>query len=78
MSPTSDFNTYNRYEVTRPLPVREGTVAPWFDQPGGGIQFQLEPDFVSQIGSQLMPREDLIDGLRRLGYLERLSVTSIP
>jgi hypothetical protein len=31
---------YYRYEVVRPLPVLAGKAAPWFDQPGGGIQFK--------------------------------------
>ncbi len=30
-----------QYEVLRPLPVREGAAAPWFGQPGGGIQYEL-------------------------------------
>lgn len=25
----------------KPLPVKSGTTAPWFDQPGGGTQFKL-------------------------------------
>ena len=30
---------YYRYEVLKPLPVKAGTAAPWFDQPGGGVQY---------------------------------------
>lgn len=32
---------YHRYRVVRPLPsdVVEGTAAPWFEQPGGGMQY---------------------------------------
>ena len=33
---------YYRYEVVRPLRVRSGRIAPWFDQPGGGIQYKTE------------------------------------
>lgn len=72
MSPSSDFSTYNRYEVQTPIPVREGTIASWFDQPGGGIQYQLDPGFVDMIRSQLDIGEELIDGMIRLGYLKRL------
>jgi hypothetical protein len=31
---------YYRYEVVRPLRVQAGKAAPWFDQPGGGIQYK--------------------------------------
>jgi len=33
----------NNYLVTKPLPVEQATIAPWFDQPGGGIQYKLSP-----------------------------------
>jgi hypothetical protein len=40
--PPGSINTpYNSYEVIKPFDVQSGTVAPWFDQPGGGIQYQL-------------------------------------
>jgi hypothetical protein len=32
---------YHRYEVLRPIEVWEGTATPWFNQPGGGIQYEL-------------------------------------
>jgi len=31
---------YYRYEVVKPLRVQAGNAAPWFDQPGGGIQYK--------------------------------------
>jgi hypothetical protein len=31
---------YYRYEVVRPLRVASGKAAPWFDQPGGGMQYK--------------------------------------
>jgi hypothetical protein len=31
---------YYRYEVVRPVRVQAGKAAPWFDQPGGGIQYK--------------------------------------
>ena len=31
---------YFRYEVARPLRVAAGQAAPWFDQPGGGMQYK--------------------------------------
>ena len=74
MSPTSPFHLYNRYQVLRPLPVRQGLATPWFNQPGMGMQFQLDPDFVTRIQAQLLDGEFLLDGLNRLGYLEILPI----
>ena len=41
LAPGSANAPYNSYEVIKPFDVQSGTVAPWFDQPGGGIQYQL-------------------------------------
>lgn len=43
----------------------------WFYQSGGGVQYQTDPDFVKIIKSKLRPNEDFIDGLVRMGYLDR-------
>ncbi|HHZ06204.1 MAG TPA: glycohydrolase toxin TNT-related protein [Clostridiales bacterium] len=76
MAPTSDFSTYNQYVVKKELPVRRGVIAPWFDEPGLGVQFMLDPTFVTDIKSQLRTDEALIDGLVRLGYLYRIGIDS--
>jgi hypothetical protein len=31
----------NKYKVTKPIEVDAGPAAPWFGQPGGGLQFEL-------------------------------------
>ena len=73
MSPNSNFDAYNKYEVVRPFPVREGEIAPWFDQPGGGIQYKLDPNFERFIRSQSIESdEQLIDIMIRLKYLKRV------
>ncbi|QUI25087.1 glycohydrolase toxin TNT-related protein [Vallitalea pronyensis] len=71
MAPNSDFSRYNIYEVNGDIPVRKGTIASWFDQPGGGIQYQIDPVFVESIKSKLNPGERFIEGLIRLRYLVR-------
>ena len=35
---------YTVYEVNKPLPVTESRAAPWFNQPGGGPQYELPVD----------------------------------
>ncbi|MEG0416684.1 MAG: TNT domain-containing protein, partial [Erysipelothrix sp.] len=73
MAPGSNFDAYNQYEILKEIPVREGIIAPWFNQPGGGIQYMLDPDFVKTIksipGNSEIP---FIDILIDLGYLKRL------
>lgn len=71
MAPNSDFSKYNKYVVAREMPVRKGKIAPWFDQPGGGIQYQIDPGFVETIRAKLKLGETFIDGLVRMGYLKR-------
>ena len=33
---------YYRYEVLKPLLVKAGMITPWFDQPGGGVQYKSD------------------------------------
>lgn len=37
---------YHLYEVAKPFWVWQGGIAPWFEQPGGGRQIKLDPDFL--------------------------------
>ena len=71
MAPSSDFSKYNVYKIIKDIPVRKGKIAPCFDQPGGGTQFQVDLVFVDSIKSQLKDDENFIDGLKRLGYIVR-------
>lgn len=55
--PGTQETGYNIYEVVKPIEVNAGTAAPWFEQPGGGVQYQTP-----------MSIESLIDG----GFLRRI------
>jgi len=57
LPPGSDTRPYNVYEVLKPIDVQSGEIAPWFDQSGGGIQYQFT---------------QTIEELIQLGYLGRL------
>lgn len=37
---------YHLYRVSRPFTVWQGSIAPWFEQPGGGQQILLDPLFL--------------------------------
>jgi hypothetical protein len=41
LPPNSENSPYNSYEVIKPFDVASGITSPWFDQPGGGTQYQL-------------------------------------
>ncbi|KJZ80050.1 hypothetical protein HIM_00764 [Hirsutella minnesotensis 3608] len=53
------FNYYV-YRVAKPFEVAAGPIAPWFEQPGGGVQFKLSKSVGDYIKS---------------GYLERVAAS---
>ncbi|MFF5790396.1 TNT domain-containing protein [Streptomyces sp. NPDC012693] len=59
---------YHLYEVTRSFVVWEGSIAPWFEQPGGGRQIKLDPAFLDPGEGQRLNVKWLIDH----GYLARV------
>jgi hypothetical protein len=56
--PKFPFN-YHAYRVTKPLSVEAGTIAPWFGQEGGGIQYKTA---------------QTVYQLKELGFLEEFAV----
>ena len=48
VAPGTDQKPYSVFEVQSPLEVQSSEVAPWFDQPGGGIQYKL-PESVDDL-----------------------------
>ncbi|MBZ5739800.1 TNT domain-containing protein [Nocardioides mangrovi] len=44
--PSSIGRDYHEFEVLKPLPgsVKQGEIAPWFEQPGGGTQYLFDHD----------------------------------
>ncbi|MEU8520028.1 TNT domain-containing protein [Streptomyces sp. NBC_01216] len=59
---------YHLYEVTRSFTVWEGSIAPWFEQPGGGRQIKLDPLFLDPGEGQRLNVKWLLDH----GYLVRV------
>ena len=41
LAPETFLKPYNVYVVTKPIEVQAGRIAPWFDEPGLGIQYEL-------------------------------------
>jgi predicted ribonuclease toxin of YeeF-YezG toxin-antitoxin module len=38
-APGTDTKPYSVFELVEPIKVKEGETAPWFDEPGGGLQY---------------------------------------
>ena len=73
IDPEPLLKTYNKYLVTGDIPMKKGEIAPWFGTSGGGIQYQIQDDFYTQMMSYANEGEGIIDVLKRLGYLEVVS-----
>ncbi|MCI0383821.1 TNT domain-containing protein [Streptomyces sp. CNQ085] len=56
---------YHHYTVKRSFPVWQGSVAPWFEQPGGGQQIKLDPALHDPGEGRLLNVKWLLDN----GYL---------
>lgn len=75
MSPLSDFDTYTTYEILKPLPMQSGEIAPWFNQPGGGIQYTFDPKFITDTFNPSLQiingkQETIIEWLLRNRYIK--------
>jgi hypothetical protein len=47
---------YSVYRVTAPLPVRIGSAAPWFDEPGGAMQVQTDATAAELVADGVLRR----------------------
>lgn len=63
LAPHSSRAAYHRYEVQRPFRIKQGEIAPWFDEPGGGTQLLG----IDKNGKEMSVR-DLLDK----GYLKEV------
>ncbi|MGQ0623606.1 MAG: TNT domain-containing protein [Sporichthyaceae bacterium] len=60
LPPSSVGSDYTQWRVLKPLPdsILEGDVAPWFEQPGGGVQYKFDHE---------------LTWYEKNGYLERIT-----
>jgi predicted ribonuclease toxin of YeeF-YezG toxin-antitoxin module len=47
-APGTDTKPYSVFEVIEPIGVQAGKISPWFDEPGGGVQYIL-PDSIEEL-----------------------------
>ncbi len=59
---------YHEYQVIKTFTVDAGPIAPWFGQPGHGLQFQLDPTLIPGAPSTIN-----VGWLVSNGYMERLN-----
>ncbi|RUT46774.1 DUF4237 domain-containing protein [Paenibacillus anaericanus] len=65
LAPHSDYADYYVYKIVQDFEVEGGIIAPWFDRPGGGLQYiKYKPD------GDKYSLEELVD----LGYLIKVPV----
>ncbi|KAK4188465.1 hypothetical protein QBC35DRAFT_496403 [Podospora australis] len=55
--PQAHFN-YHLYRVLKPLTVTSGPIAPWFGQPGNGVQYHLPQSVGALVVAEILERED--------------------
>lgn len=48
LAPGTDLKPYSVFEVLKPMKVKAGEIAPWFNETGGGIQYVL-PDIIDEL-----------------------------
>lgn len=41
LAPGTELKPYKVFEVVKPVSGQGSVISPWFDQPGGGLQFKL-------------------------------------
>lgn len=61
---------YHVYRVTRPLLVRAGPIAPWFGQPGQGVQYETAENVTTLVALDFLKRVDPKELLREEGNVE--------
>ena len=48
LAPGTELKPYSVFEVLKPIEVKAGEIAPWFNQSGGGIQYVM-PDIIDEV-----------------------------
>ena len=50
---------YPVYRVLQPLAVLAGPIAPWFQQPGGGVQYMTYNNILTLVNEGYLSREEI-------------------
>ncbi|RFB15389.1 DUF4237 domain-containing protein [Bacillus sp. HNG] len=56
LAPETFLKPYNVYVVTKPVNVQSGKIAPWFDEPGHGIQYEFDQSVKKLIEQGMLRR----------------------
>lgn len=56
LAPRTESKPYNIYEVVKPVDVQGGKIASWFDQPGGGIQYEFSQSISKLLESGIIKK----------------------
>jgi len=56
LAPGTETKPYNVYEVVKPVEALSGKIAPWFDKPGGGIQYEFSQSIKEMLEAGILKR----------------------
>lgn len=56
LAPGTEQSPYSVYEIVKPIEVKSGEIAPWFEEPGGGIQYLLPDNIKNLLESGMIRR----------------------
>ncbi|SHJ41911.1 Protein of unknown function [Clostridium amylolyticum] len=70
LAPHCEKLDYHKYKVILPLDVESGIIAPWFDQPGGGIQYFTSNQVLDFRSGNMV--EATVENLLDIGYIIEL------
>ncbi len=54
---TTDVRQFHKFRVRKNMPAEEAIIAPWFGQPGGGIQYKISSEIFAEFDEYLQEIE---------------------
>lgn len=56
VAPGTNLRPHSIFQVMVPINVKEGKIAPWFDEPGGGIQYKMPKSIKDLLKDNVLKR----------------------
>nr|WP_175476132.1 TNT domain-containing protein [Evansella caseinilytica] len=69
LPPHMSEQPYTKYRVVKDFDVKSGKIAPWFDEVGGGIQFNSQIKILDKYGDAY---DATVENLVKLGYIKKI------
>ena len=59
LAPGTEAKPYNVYEVKEAIEVQAGPIKPWFDEIGGGLQWEFDKSVADLLDAGILTEVDL-------------------